>query len=396
MAFCLLVFFVFKMLGFSSVNFYIYSVAYLIIASVVVLINNYILLLRWLDSLSFYVSSLFVLATLVYIYEWKLEKKITLVKRKRVYSCFSLFLMASFLFTSIFLNLTDIKVYFFNNFYKEKYFNEIDMIEVNGEDIYNEMDFLVETPGDYNIINGIFTIEGWAIDESEIPGTKIDYVGIYFDNKPQDGGEFVSRCKYGIKREDISEAKGEKFKNSGFLYRMDSNKIEDGLRKFYIYFHSNNFEWKYDTLELLINNKDSFVFEDILDKKNKDIEFKYSNISEDGNIIVMEEGENVVKYIKFPVNIESGQDYWIGFRIKEITNLDNYIHFDFYGDGYDNPEQEFSVEHTHIDKIHKEIRQLINVGNVSPNANVFFRIYTYSKGSVEITNLKIYKVSRKF
>jgi len=395
-AFILTVFFTFKFFKLNSINFYIYDFVYLIIASALVLLNNYILSYRWLDSISFYILSLFILATLVYIYEEKLEYKIALKKRNIAYSYLSLFSIIIFLTSVISFNFIYIKVNFFNKFYTEKYFNEIEVLKINDENIDNEMEFLVDTPGDYYIIDDIFKVEGWAIDKSDIPGTKIDYVGIYLDNNPRNGGEFISRCEYGIEREDIGKKIGDKFEDSGFFCQVDSNKIEDGLRKFYIYFNSNNFEWKYTTLDLFINNDHSFIFEDILDKKNKDVELKYTNIDANDQDIIMGGSEHGLKYIKFPVTIESDQDYLVSFEIKKtyILNnvLNNTISFDFYGDGYDNPEQEFRVEPVYIDENYKKINRIINAGEIPLDKNIYFRIYTYSDGSVKVKNLSIYKV----
>jgi len=395
LAFVATVFFTFKLLVLSSRNIFIYSLIYLIIALVVKLSNNYVLSYRWLNSISSYILLLFVLSTLVYIYEEKLKGKITFKKRRIVYSYLSLFSILIFLLSAIFFNIVYIKVSFFNNFYTEKYFNEVGILEFNTERFYNEMELQIEEPDDYNTVKDIFKLEGWAIDGANIPGTKIDYVGVYLDNKPRDGGEFISRCDFGIEREDIGVLKGDKFKNSGFFCKIDSNKIEDGLRKLYIYFHSNNFEWKYETLELFINNEDSLLFEDILDKKNKDIELEHSKISEDGEEIIIEEGERVLKYIRFPVNIESYSDYLVSFQIKKIKNLDNSIHLDFFGDGY-SPEQDYYVEHTYIDEEYKEVKRLINVGNVPPGTDIYFRIFTNSAGSAEIKDLAVYKVSEKY
>jgi len=393
--FVLVVVFVFKFLGLNSINILLCSIFHLMIAFIVELSKSHNFSYRLLGGLSFYVLALPVLATLVYVYEEKLEEKIEFKERKKFYLYFSLFLIAAFLLTSISLNITDVKVYFFNKFFSEKYFNEIDSLEVKGESIPNEMDFLIEKPGSYYLINGILSFEGWAIDDSNIPGTKIDYVGIYIDNKPQDGGEFIARCEYGIGREDVAEARGDEFKNSGFICEIDSNKIEDGLRDFYVYFHSNNFEWKYEKLELFIRNKDSFLFEDILDKKNKDIELRYSKISEDGEEIAIEEGEKVLKYIKFPVDIESDSDYLVSFKIKKIKNLDNFIHFDFFGEGY-SLEQDYGVEHTFIDEEYKKVKKLISVGNVPSGKDIYFRIFTYSGGSAKIEELAVYKIIGKY
>ncbi|MDD3819565.1 MAG: hypothetical protein PHG41_07025 [Actinomycetota bacterium] len=395
LAYTLIVIFIFKVSGFSSKHIFIFSFIYLMLASIIKLTGNCILAHRWLDGLSFYVLSLPVTATLTYIYEEKLEGKISYKKRNRAYFYLSLFSIFIFMFSLVFVNRVYFEVCFFNKFYTEKYFNGEEILRVNGEDVYNKMCIQIETPHNYEVIDGIFTVEGWAIDESKIPGTKIDYVGVWMDNKPAEGGKFICRCDYGIDREDVSKSKGDEYKKSGFYCEIDSNKFEDSLRKFYVYYHSNNFGWKYDVLELFINNKESFIFEGILgpDGANKEIEQEHSSIVEDKRKIILEEGEGVLKYVKIPINIKSGQDYLVSFDIKRTsTHLDNDIFFDFFGDGYDNPAQEFKIEHTFIDRDYKKINRLINSGDVPDGTDVYFRVFTYSGGSVKIENLAIYRV----
>jgi hypothetical protein len=395
LAYTLIVFFVFKVSGLNSKYIFVYGFVNLILASAVKLAGDRILLYRWIDSLSFYVLSLFIMATLAYIYEEKLEGKINCKKKERAYFYLSLFSIFIFLFSVVFVNRVYFEVCFFNKFYTEKYFTGAEALKVDSEDIYNEMYIEVEKPGNYYIISDVFTIEGWAIDESDVPGTKIDYVGVWMDNKPAEGGKFICRCDYGVEREDVGKSKGDEYKNSGFYCEIDSNKFEDSLRKFYICYHSNNFGWKYDTLELFINNRNSIVFENILepDWANKEVELKYSSI-EDKRKIILEEGEDVLKYVKIPINIESGQDYLVSFDIKRTSaHLDNDVYFDFFGEDYDIPGQDFRVEHTYIDRDYKKIDWLINSGNIPPGTDVYFRIFTYSSGSVKIENLAIYKVT---
>ena len=103
-AFVLIVFFTFKFMGLSSINFFLYSIIYLIIASVAALINNYTLSYMWLSSIAFYILALFILAILGYIYEQKLESKIRAGKRKMVYLILSIFFIITFLFSTAFLN----------------------------------------------------------------------------------------------------------------------------------------------------------------------------------------------------------------------------------------------------------------------------------------------------
>ena len=191
-------------------------------------------------------------------------------KKRVAYLYLSVIFVAAYLFAVAFTNITTMKVYFFNRSNSEKYFNEIESLNVKGKDISNEMYLSLEAPERVPLVNGQFTIEGWAIDESKVPGAKIDYVGVYLGGAHGDGGLPLSRCDYGIYRRDVGKIKGSEFNNSGFYCTLDSNRIEDGLVKLYIYFHSNKFAWKYDTFEIFVNNNNTFYFEDVLDIQNKD------------------------------------------------------------------------------------------------------------------------------
>lgn len=312
--------------------------------------------------------------------------------KKNIFKYLSLFFIACFLFGTIFLNLTDIKVSFFRRFYAEKYFKEIEVLNVDGKNYYNKMDFSVEIPKNYFIIDDLFTIEGWAIDDSELAGAHIDYVYVYLDNKPQDGGEFVCKCEYGKAGKDIATIRGEEFKNSGFFCEIDSNDFKDGLREFYICFHSNYFGWKYVVVNLFINNEDSFVFEDMFSQGYGDIEFQNSELSTDGKEIIIKEGEKVLKSVKIPVNIESDKDYLVSLEIRKTKDLDGAVHFDFFGDGYDNSEQEFALQPYYIDENYKKVNQLLNSSKIPSNTNIYFRIFTYSSGSFVVKNLVIYEI----
>ncbi|MFC2145059.1 hypothetical protein ACFLQQ_01885, partial [Actinomycetota bacterium] len=392
LAFVFIIIFAFKLLGFTSINIFLYSIFYFLIASTIVIIDNYNLSHTLLDSVSFYVPALFILAFLTYIYESRFERKLNSIKKRKAYSYLFFSFLILFLFSAIFFNRVDIKVHYFNRFQTEKYFQETEVIQVDSKDIYNEMNFEVETPGDYYVIDDYFTIEGWAFDKSDIKGSKIDYVAVYAGNGPQEGGVFLGSCDYGIRRADIGAREGDTFVNSGFTTQIDSNKIQDGIRKLYIYFHSNNFGWKYKELDLIINNNDSFIFEKIFALDGEEAEFEYSNISLDGEEMIIDEGVNVLKSIKFPVNIESNQDYLIGFKLKRLSSLDNSLNFDFFGEGYDDPGQEFSLEGDYISENYKKTNLMINTGNIPSGIDTYFRIFTSSSGSIQIEDLVIYKV----
>jgi len=276
----------------------------------------------------------------------------------------------------------------------KKYFKEIEELNVKGQNISNGIDFSIDTPNNYSIIYDTFTVEGWAIDTSDIEGAAIDYVGIYLDNKPQDGGKFISKCEYGIVRDDIENARGQKYKNSGFYCQIDSYKIGEGVKKLYVFVHSNYFGWKYDTVDIFVYHYNDYVLKDIIDQENECIEYNYATISKEDGSIIIEEGNNVLKYVKFPVILESGYDYLVTFEMAKTSNLNNSVNFDFYGNGYDNPEQEFNISYELIAENYKRVNRLINSGDVPQNADSYFRIFTDSSGSITIKDLHIYKITK--
>jgi len=387
-AFVFAVLFIFKLFRFNTVNILIYSMFYILMASAFVIIDNYSISSRLLGSISFYVPSFFVLAFVDYIYEERAGKKINKKNKGRAYSFLFLAFAVLYLFSAIFFNRVDIKVHFFNRFMTDKYFKEVEVVQVDGRKVYNEMIYSVERPGQYYIVEDYFDVKGWAVDKSDIEGTKIDYVAVYSDGEPGDGGKFIARCDYGVRRNDP----GEKFTDSGFSCKIDSNRIGDGIRDIYVCIHSKFFGWKYEEITIIVNNEGSFVFEEVF-MDLREGEFINARISEDGEGIVMEEGSNMLKSASFKVDIESGKDYIVSFKIRALRQLDNIMYFDFFGEGYDDPDQEFSLESNDIGVEYKKVNRFINSGIV-PGEDIYFRIFTYSGGSLNVDNPVIYEVIR--
>ena len=84
--------------------------------------------------------------------------------------------------------------------------------------------------------------------------SKIDFVLIYLDDPPVMGGEYLRRCEYGYKREDIKNTFGSDYLNSGFSCSFDPDDFRPGPHVFYIYFHSSDFGWKHIELKLIIKS----------------------------------------------------------------------------------------------------------------------------------------------
>lgn len=100
--------------------------------------------------------------------------------------------------------------------------------------------------------------------------------------------------------------------------------------------------------------------------------------------------------MKFPLKLESNQQYLISFNIKDISFddniLNNHIHFGFFANGYDNCQQEFNVDHNSINENYSKFNKIINTGNIPPGEDTYLRILTYSSGSLKIENLSVLKI----
>lgn len=121
-------------------------------------------------------------------------------------------------------------------------------------------------------------------------------------------------------------------------------------------------------------------------------EFQNSKLSKNNNEIIIEKDENKLKLCKIPITINDNRDYLISMEMKATENLDNVINFDFYGEGYDNPEQQFVIRPDDISKDYAQIIWVVNSGEITSKTNVYFRIFTYSKGEAVIRNLEIYEI----
>lgn len=73
--------------------------------------------------------------------------------------------------------------------------------------------------------------------------------------------------------------------------------------------------------------------------------------------------------------------------------MDNIISFDFFGGGYDNPEQEFSLNNVEIESDWNRVNRIINSGSI-PDTDIYFRVFTRSSGSIKIEDLVIYEIVR--
>lgn len=132
----------------------------------------------------------------------------------------------------------------------------------------------------------------------------------------------------------------------------------------------------------------------ILDKRTYgEAEFNGFKLSSDKSEIISAD-RNKLKIYKNLTDIESNEDYIISFEIKRNDELDDSINFDFYGEGYDNPDQEFTLSPNDITGEYVKVSRVINSEEVPPDTDIFFRMFTGSVGEISVKDLEIYPAEK--
>jgi len=245
------VFFVY--MGFLDKEILILNGLFLIICPILLMFgkfdfSNYIALN--LISLSF-------LTVAVYMFKEKLILiccKFRNSSLRRIFKYIVFSLCGIFIVLCIFINKEETEQVLLRFFHPEEYFKEMDKIELNGVEYENKVKISIDNPKNGEEISGLFVVEGWAADLSDLEDVNIDKIYVILNNKPQDGGVFLGRIDTKIRREDIADKYGEKYKDAGFYIEINSRKFKNGLNKIYVYVHSNYFGWKYEEVEIYVNN----------------------------------------------------------------------------------------------------------------------------------------------
>lgn len=98
-----------------------------------------------------------------------------------------------------------------------------------------------------------------------------------------------------------------------------------------------------------------------------------------------------VSLFSFPIEIKSDTNYIIGAIINTNDVVEKLpIFFDFYGNGYDNKEQEITIYPTELSaNEYNYICFKINSGKVPKDEEIFFRIFTYALGAYDFKDIFI-------
>lgn len=181
------------------------------------------------------------------------ENKLVLYKHKYFKYVF-IFLSLIFLIGGFFINYdktVDVIERISNG---EGYYSEIPYVLYGGDLVRNNVSVFIDSPQNNQRIRGVFLIEGWAADLSDIPNSNIDKIYVFLDEKPYQGGKFLGEVDAKTRRVDLAETFGEEYQDSGFFFDIFSSKYNNGWHNIYVFAQSNYFGWKYDKVKLYFDN----------------------------------------------------------------------------------------------------------------------------------------------
>ena len=274
-SFVLVVFFTFKFLKLNSINIFLYGVSYLWWAFIIIFFRNFSLSQRLIDSITFYIPCFFILSSLGFIYEEKIEKRITFRKKKISYLClFCVFsVLFIFLFISFNLEQPSIKIIINNTktiinntkevtnrtFNKEEYYSKKEFEVIDGEKVKEKIIISAYSSQQGIPFPGKIKIKGWALEKNSKYDTGINRIEFFLDGKPGDGkylGKFSQNYD--------TELETKKFIKNLYFNFYDRSPSKDELS-----FWAMNLEWNnmsyYDVANSIINS--SKIFERKLQKE---------------------------------------------------------------------------------------------------------------------------------
>ncbi|MHB1441232.1 MAG: N-acetylmuramoyl-L-alanine amidase [Candidatus Humimicrobiaceae bacterium] len=111
----------------------------------------------------------------------------------------------------------------------------------------------IDSPKNNENINGIFKIEGWALETSAQNSTGITAVDIY-DGPANGQANLIGHATYGISRPDVANSLGGRagFINCGFIADIDASKLSAGLHNIYVYANNSFLGWQYAVVKVNI------------------------------------------------------------------------------------------------------------------------------------------------
>lgn len=110
----------------------------------------------------------------------------------------------------------------------------------------------VDSVADRAVVQGVMSVQGWAIDHAAPDGTGIDHIHVYLDG-PAGEGTFLAEASYAIARSDVAQVLGdERFRPAGFAYEWDTAHLSPGQHVLFIYAHSVTSGWSFTSRTVVV------------------------------------------------------------------------------------------------------------------------------------------------
>jgi hypothetical protein len=121
--------------------------------------------------------------------------------------------------------------------------------------------------------------------------------------------------------------------------------------------------------------------------------FENARVQKDTQEISLDETtEDKLKLLQAPINIEQNTDYLITFEIRKEGKPSSNVFIDFFGKNYDTPAQEFFISPDDINISYTKFRFVLNSGEIPPDTQTFFRIFTKVSEQLHVKDIKVLKV----
>jgi hypothetical protein len=110
------------------------------------------------------------------------------------------------------------------------------------------------------VMNGTqVVVGGWAVDTAG-PGTGIEAVRIYLDNRMDAGGTLLGEATYGKSRPDVATTLGNSaFANSGFDYLWTPRGLSAGSHRLYVHARSRSGAWSHSTVGVTVRTQSGML-----------------------------------------------------------------------------------------------------------------------------------------
>lgn len=229
--------------------FYLLLIYFIILSSAFLLFNR-----DFANYIGMNILLCLIYLGIIFLFEKKFEN-LFIIKRNKIIINISIALLSIILVSLVFITdkaNTDKVILRIKN--PQKYYEKIENINYQNKVFNNNVLVYIDKPLENSKVSGRFSIEGWTADINELSESVIEDVYFFLDNKPENGGKFLGKKYTWIRREDVQRAFGEKYKDAGYYFEINSNMLENGLHKLYVYAKSSYFGWNYSVLDFVVDN----------------------------------------------------------------------------------------------------------------------------------------------